>query len=273
MKQLLFIVIPLLFVGCQSNDSANYLPTFNQSDSTAIVKTILDSMQVEFNNQWFMTEEKFQSTCSMPPSFSPSVSIKINGKELILCSGQFSPKSISDSILQFYSINIVKNDLTSNAPLYNWLSKKEILEHIVMIEDEIIRMETLRDYSKDILEYRKDELIEWEGKLKILNTLKVDKIPQPEYDTGITLDYPKDCKINGQLMDTIFIGFYKVRELDAQHYFKESYAKLFWKATTQSDTLSMDKIDAIKMLHPINLIDFPKCKSCLYSIPPPLPPN
>lgn len=269
MKLLLFI-IPFFFIGCQTQDSSIDVNQFNSSDSTKIINSILDSMKVELNNQWFMTEIERHVTCTIPPFYSPSISIDINQNESVLLNYEhLNPKSISDSIVKFYSTNIIKNDLSSNAPLYIRVSKLELKERIQSIEDEITRLKESDNYSLDILEFRIGELAEWKNKFNIFKTLNTNFLIEPDNRSGIMLDYPKDCKINEQILDTILIGFYKVRELDAQHYFKESYAKLFWKATNQSDTLAMDKIEAIKMLHPIAIIDYPKCK--IKSIlPPPL---
>lgn len=260
MKLLLFI-FPFFFIACQNQDSSINANEFNASDSTRIINSILDSMKVEFNNQWFMQDIENHTTCSTAPYYGASISIDINKNESILLNMEFlNPKNISDSIVQFYSLNKQKNDPASNAPLYTSLSKKEILDHIETIERELKRTEGIKDYSQDIIDYRNEELLEWKGKLKIITTLKTDILKMPEQQSGVKLNYPKDCKINNELMDTILIGFYKLREIDAQHYFKDSYAKIFWKATLQKDSIALDQIETLKVLHPIAILDRAKCR-------------
>lgn len=270
-RSLLFLIISLLIYSCKNGPVKNSEPVFTATDSTKIVKTILDSLHAEMNTQWFMDSTFKVTTCHSFPIFTPALRILLNGNGDIMIQGDLNNKNIVGSILNFYSANLFKNDYTNNYPNYLEISKKQILSTIKYLEEQITELKQNKS-SLELIERNEKELDEWKDKLKILTLLSVDILREPAYTAGVELKYPEKSSVNEQILDSVLLGFYKIREIDAKIYFKESYAKIFWKATKHNDTLAINQLKAFKVLHPVYVLDYGKSKIPTSEMIPPPPP-
>jgi hypothetical protein len=269
-KYICFLGLLFLSVRCENTNSVRVDNEFTKKDSTDILKVILDSLNTEMYAQWFMEPLKKGTQYSEEPSFNPRIYVNINSKEEILIRDEINKRFISELILEFYTSNLftIKNLET---PYYSKLAKSEIISEIKRLENEINTIKTTHKEVQDFIQLRKETLNDWKKRLSFLKILGTDTIREPSSVAGIELNYPENSKINEAVLDSIFMGFYKIREFDAQLYFNESYAKIFWKANTKKDTKALKQLEVFKLLHPVKVLDHKKCQCfSTFQIPPPI---
>lgn len=260
MQRILVFILPLLAVSCNHVGSNNAEPKFTKTDSTEIINVIIDSLRAEMYTQWFMNPKFKKFQCYISPDFDPDLQIVINKFGEIEINGETNPKSISELTLNFYSKNLNENDLTNNFPLYSELTKYDITSQIKKQENELETIKTSNNEFQEIIDMKQKMVDEWKAKLNALRTIGVNKIREPYYFNGIELKYPENCKMNEAVLDSILLGFYKIREIDSKLYFDESYAKIFWKATQFKDSIALQRLDAFKLLHPVYILDYGKSR-------------
>ncbi len=252
----LFAFLALLFTQCTGNNSAA-LPEFTSEDSLQIIDVILDSMKVEMDEKIYYPDDGSIIVC-FPRSY---LDVIINQSNQITVRGEIRPYNISDRIVKFYSTNLFKNDWSSNDVIYTRLTRNQVEQELAKIKSIIdhfelkIKKDSIEKQDLEILNYQKENLKDWQQIHEVFGILKVDTFAQTDMGARINLYYPKKCKIKNQILESLFLGYYKVRELDAKIYFKESYAEIFWKATKYNDSISLQRLKALKVLHPIQIVD------------------
>lgn len=271
MSRLLLLISPLLFFSCQSNEKPETGPVFSTTDSTAIVQDILDSLESEMYLQWFMDTTTGALVCYNSPDFHPALFVKVDKQGKIMINDVLNPGNISDLVLRFYSANYYKNDITNNTPLYSRISKQYVIEQISDAENEFLSLINTPNVPPDLLLYKQKAIDELKDKLDLFRILSIDTLKEPHYTAGVKFDCPEDFKKRNQVLDSILLGFYKIRELDGQEYFSESYAKIFWKATKYKDPIALKKLRAFKILHPVNILDYEKSRYKPSIVPLPTP--
>lgn len=121
-------------------------------------------------------------------------------------------------------------------------------------------MKSIHNGLREMIVFKQNMLNEWKAKLDILKTLGSSKVQELNYLADVELKYPENCKINESVLDSILIGYYKIREEDSKKYFSESYAKIYWRAIHLKDSNTLKKLDAFKLLHPARILDFRKSR-------------
>lgn len=260
MLKIILLISPMLMVGCNSSSSLPVEQKFTNADSLQIVNVIIDSLYAEMNTQWFMkpTDEKIR--CYEPPSFSPRLLTEINTQNQVMINGVINPKSISKSVVKFYSDNLYKNDVTNNSPFYTELSQNALITQIRALEEELETIKSRNDASQEIARFKQIAIDEWKKKLEILDLLGGNCLREPQHGAGIEIRYYQDSKIYQEVLDSLLMGIYKIREIDSKIYFNESYAKIFWKACKQKDSIALKKLNAFKILHPVHILDYNKSR-------------
>ena len=270
MRKLLLFILPVLLFSCQSSDNSEIEPVFTSTDSTAMVQEILESLEAEMYTQWFMDTTAIGLTCYNSPEFNPALSVRINDQGMIMVKDVLNPKSISDMVVEFYSTNLFRNYLTNNDPMYSRVSKNEIINEIDEQKKKLKNVKNTPNVDPEIIVYYQNVLYEWESKLKLFSILAVDTLSEPQFATGIKFKYSENCNIYDQILDSILLGFYKIREIDSRIYYKESYAKIFWKATKLKDSIEIEQLIPFKTLHPVHILDYGKSRYKPYTeLPPP----
>lgn len=155
--------------------------------------------------------------------------------------------------------------------MYSRASRNVILDQITKEKVKIQEVKDTPNTDPEIVEFYQSILHEWENKLDLFAILSVDTLSEPVFSSGIKFKYSEDCKIYDQILDSILLGFYKIREIDSKIYFKESYAKIFWKANKLKDSLAIEQLKPFKTLHPIHILDYGKTRYKPYTPPPPPP--
>jgi hypothetical protein len=268
------LVFVLLFFGCK-NSIVSDCDSFSQKDSITVVNNILDSMQAEMNRKWFMkpapiiSDDNFESTSfcirfpkylktNKPPYFSQEMFFEIDRDNSVKLNGEKTNRNITSNVVYFFSKNRSANQVDYDFALYIIQSRIELISGIKILQSQIQEAAKCSNYA--IKRFFETNLQLQYSKLRLLNTLSSDTLSEPHYQTCVKLSYPKNCKINEKIRDSLLIGFYKLREMDAKSYFENSYARIFWKATKFNDTIAKRQLEALNILHPIYLLDFGKSK-------------
>lgn len=257
MLKYIFLAIPILLLSCKGEEGVSCQPVFTIADSTATVHQIMDSLRAELYDQWFMMKPSVEVTCGIPPKFDPVLSFEIDEQGEWTVRNQKNPTHISEEVVRFYHTNWKKDRSGNEDARYSVITQKEIEREMVEVEKEILAIKQSEQAPAELIQFKQLQLDEWRKKYRVFQTISLTKIRQPHYQTGISLDYPKDTKGVESILDSLLLGFYQLREWDSQEYFKESYAQIVWRATKEKDTLAMDRMNALTFLHPVQLLVYP----------------
>lgn len=205
--------------------------------------------------------------CSPPSVFG----LQVNAKNEVLVNGQLIDSTgVVIPLVNYLSHNKHSNDLNSNAPLYMRITKVEIENQINKLKKEIKRIENSPDYSIYILDYHKEALIEWEQLLGAIKTIRRDKIPLSAVAL-IKLQYSKEIEGQTFIRDSVVHAYMVLRNDDAQSYFKKSYLDIFIRFKLLGLDADKNKLEALKIMCPVNVYDVPNLKY-YYNTPLPPPP-
>lgn len=272
MKTFFILLIAFVLLGCDSKNDLPKEPAFTSADSTAMVKVIMDSLRSEYEHQTYMEVDKITHTCGYG-YLSGYLSVRVNKVNSVMVNDEIDEidhGNITKSVVEFYYKNMYDNDLQSYQALYTRLTKREIVDEINNLKDEI-KLLRKENGMPEIIIYKVEHLKEWQEKLNILALSGQNTLREPSTRAGISFSYQNEL-VNQNILDSLLLGYYKLREIDASDYFKESYAKICWKAIKLGDTIANKKMEAFKILHPVNLIDEKKYRRLFPPIPPPFPP-
>jgi len=271
MRKASLLILPVLLFSCQSSENQEIEPVFTSADSTTIVTDIIDTLRAEMYEQWFMEPTHTKMQCYEPPNFRPSIDVLINNRGQLMIGGEINPNSISAKIVSFYSANLEKNDVRNNNPFYSEITKKEVENQIQKLESEIIQIRETYPLNQELIEFKQKMIKEWQDKLDVFQILDLKTLREPYYVAGVKYRYPEDYIHSEAILDSILLGFYRMREIDSKMYFNESYASTFWRATNLKDSIAIEKLKVFKILHPVHVLDFEKSRYKPYVEPPPPP--
>jgi hypothetical protein len=270
MQRIILFILPILLTSCNNGDSPNHEEYFTKTDSTQVVQVIIDSLRAEMYTQWIMDTTHNKLQCYNPPDFNPELLIELKTNGEILINGKSNSKSLSELIVKFYSIGRTKNESAMPPKLYYELTKHSIESEIKKHQDELEAMKSNHREFKDLIDFKQTLINAWKEKLDVLSTLRVNKILEPHDLSGIEFKYPNNSKSYEAVLDSILLGFYKIREADSKKYFSESYAKIYWRANYLKDSIALKKLNAFKVLHPVRILDYGKSRyTPLRENPPP----
>lgn len=265
-------ILTLLFVSCNNSKSNKYIPfsEISTEDSLALVDQLFDSLHAEIYQN-----ERYRVFGIMPEIIYCGayrefyLRINSNGKRII---GDTVTKSFSPHIYAYFNTNYLKNDMSNNSVLYSRISKKEIVSQIKNAKEAAIEVENTPDAMQDIIDFKWNQVIEWESKYKTIRTLNINLLKEPEYSACINLDYPKKTIKKDDYFNEILLAFYKLRNERSLEHFNKSYLEVFYETLLFKRNY---RSFALKTIQPINVKDIPYCKEhdfWMTNIPAPPPP-
>lgn len=276
----LFCVLSFIIFGCNSNQEEEISYTeINQADSLRLTEILFDSMYAEiYSDPLYQLKRKdvVHTDFVCEPRGEAILKIRVNklGEYMI---GIELNGDITNRVYEFYTTNQEKNDPTNSFPMYSRISMDELEDQIRAAKQDLKDVENTQGVSQDIIEFKKKRVEEWENKKKVLATIGGKELAEIHFQAHIELEYPQNFKKKNELLDSILLAFYQMRDKSSLKYFNRSYLSLFYEYSETKRSDIWDKLDALKVLHPIVLIDIPYCKEndvwlWNYSIPPPPPP-
>jgi len=254
------LLITLLTFSCQP-DNTTSSENFSQADSLQLQQELLDSMETEMYNTTYAevnsdtTRIRQESICGIRNDFV----IKINDRKQIMVRHEFGVP-IVPSLLEYYTTNRKENDVSNNSPLYSRLKKKDIADIIARLKKEIAEAEAHNDVEQ--VELSTQNLEHWEKKWRSLKTLGIQSLPQVSYNSFVLIETARslDQIDTREILDSVLLGFYLLRDQVAQEYFHESYLNLYKFYKERSFHYNLDRLEALEVLYPLHIVNEPKLK-------------
>lgn len=256
-------------IGCQQPKPFEEQDSFTESDSLQVLPILLDSLEAEFRQQWFIKLDQGEVTWE-GPNYFPELRLEPDDSAFFQ-NVRTNEKRIIYQIKDFYQLNRL-NPSQKQLQTYYYLNRQTISNYIDNLEKEQLELTKLDRIPEEFLAYRTEQIEIEKRKLSFLNQLSEDSVLIPINNSGINLHCENHTEEgHAQLLKSIFLGIYSVRERDCLYFFNESYASLFFHANQQKDSLSLNKIQLLKFLHPVQLIDYKNCRYCPQISIPPIP--
>lgn len=170
------------------------------------------------------------------------------------------PDDISERVIEFYTFNEKRNDVTSNFPLYSRISMAEIDGRIEAALADAEAVEATPGAMQDIIDFKYSVLAEWENKKRALQLYGKAELPEissqahVRIEVQIATEYALFAKIQSELEEAIFI----LRDKAARDVFKEGYGTIKSRyAVDKKKDVKRDKekLDLLKILYPDKFIE------------------
>lgn len=273
MKFLCFFLLLLLF-ACEKPKKT--FKDLNEQELVSLQEQLLDSMRMEMFSKTIAVNQDTTNLMTLGCDFEMrnKCTIRVNDLQQISVQQEVGAP-ITRTIYQFYKANKPKNDPTNNFPMYTRMDRDLILnrmKEIQKVEEKLVAEKA----ELEFIEYNRNQFAEWRQKLRAIELLKANELIQPHFQTSIHLHYnPKITSIKA-IQDSVLRAYFQLRSEDAQTYFKKDYLELFFE---DKNKLCFSRIDALKVIDPIQVVDFPNLKKykCivvnLFSEEPTLPPS
>ena len=278
MKFILFFTsFAIIFLtGCGNQKSSKYIPfsEISTADSLALVDQLFDSLHAEiYQDERYRVFDDMSGIIYCGAYREFYIQINSNGKRII---GDTVTKSITPHIYAYFNTNYLKNDMSNNSVLYSRISKKEIINQIKNAKEAAIEVENTHDAIQDLIDFKWNQVIEWESKYKTIRTLNINLLKEPEYSACINLDYHTKAIKEGDYFNEILLAFYRLRNERSIEHFNKSYLEVFYETLLFKRNY---RCLALKTIQPISVKDLPYCKehgfwmTNIPAPPPPMPEN
>jgi len=266
MKTYIGIVLSVLVIGlmtsCTSQPnkaSSHGLAIMGDEDSLKVLDSLFSALRKEVYEQSMYQIHKNDKYigCNLQ-QFRYRLSVQVNKRGQVMVRGELD-KHITSSIIEFYTTNLEKNDLTNNYPPYSRITLKELEYQVKRAISQAEEVEKLPDFIQEIVDFKWKQAEEWKTKLEVLKTLNRDELSEPYSQAGVYLDYQDGIDGNA-LVDSVLLAFYTLRDRASERYFDESYLELFYRHSVTNSTKDKSRLSALKVLHPLQVIDEPYCR-------------
>lgn len=287
MKYFCLLAIPFLLLIASCNQKPPTIHerflALNEADSLALMDSLFAELKVEmysdrmYDPQVYENNNELCFTSCMP--LEP-LTIRINSRDQIMVRNKLTDK-IYDRVIEYYQYNMDDNHLESNFPLYSRTDKQEILSQIDESKRQAVAVEQTEGVAQDLVDFKWAQVEEWEKKLKVIEILNIDVLHEISSSAHIRLEYQTEDQ--AYIVDSLPPAFYTLRNDASMKYFNESYLELAFRYSIMNSEEDADRLNALKVLVPIILVDKFYCKKhgvCRWSVyypqeelppPPPMP--
>lgn len=258
-----FSCFTVLLSSCNSmEDSIISYTEINEKDSLRLTKVLFDSMKTEIyaNPLYKIKKEDIEDIpiCGLQ-RHECIFNIRINKNGDYMIRSELNG-IITSRVYEFYMTNESKNDPGNNFPMYSRISLKEIEDQTRAAKQAALEVENTPGALQDIIDFKWRQVEEWETKKRVLIILGTKELAEVQHGTQIKLDYQSNTKNKNEILDSVLLAFYQMREFSSQRYFKRSYLSLFYEYSETGNKEVGEKLKAINFIHSILLIDKPYCK-------------
>lgn len=165
---------------------------------------------------------------------------------------------LSDHIIEFYTTNAEKNDVTNSFPMYSKATMSQVKAEIATIT-EILEAEEAKEVpNEETIRIRTEQIGEWEKKKKALKMLgrPVLKEPHPQAHILIKVNHKTNYKTFSKIHSEIEEAMYEIRDASAKDVFGVSYGTILSKMETDlEDKESRKQFELLNILHPATVIE------------------
>lgn len=188
-----------------------------------------------------------------------NLAVKANSRNQLMVRNEIiqNPDEISEKVVEFYRKNEKKNDPTNNYPMYSRVSMQTINDNIARIEAEVEDLESQPDVAPEIIDFKYNQLGEWEKKKRSLQLYGGRELPEIHFQANIRIevqiatDYELFAKIQTEIEEAIF----ELRDDESKRIFGESYATIKARYAQDQENVDKDKLDLLDILYPARIIE------------------
>lgn len=231
-----------------------FLVTTTMDKDKAYVRSIPKKVEVKDNDN--------------PPVEKRNIcAIQANSKNQLMVRGELmkDPDEISERVVDFYTTNELKNDVTNNYPMYSRISLKSIEENIRTATEQAEAVEATDGASADIIDFKWKQVEEWENKKAALKLYGKKELPEIHFQAHVRIEVQKETayELFAKIQSEIEEAIYEVRDKAARDIFGESYGAITKRYdSNESDNskkaesmVDKGKIDLLKILYPDRFIE------------------
>lgn len=264
-KSIIFILILGFLAGCcikeaEENDALRAV-VMDAGGRETHQKQLLEEMRTELYSSRFYQVKMNNDLIICAPYIQPRNVLHIqqdSAGQLMIDSE--SRSDIFTSIRTYFTVNMDKNDVTNNYPMYAKLSRSVVKEHLKEARESKKVVEETPGASEEIIEFKVKQVESWEHMLRLFDVLDTNEISQPHFQAKVVIDYQLDEQ-GSVLIDSALYAFYELREIVSKRYLHESYLKIYIRYSLEQREEDRDKMEAIKLLMPLAIVDKPYCRA------------
>lgn len=251
-----------LFFACQQRENNRFEPQFSaldEADSARVKQGLYVLLRKEmYADEMYSFDTSFNMFGCMGLNYK--LRIKVNNRHEISVRGEQVENTVTQSVFDYFTANLEQNDPTNNYPMYYSINREELEDRIEGIEEELRMIENTPDANEDVIAFKWDELDKWKFNLRALDVLNTKVLRLVDPPTEVELDYPSTFDSSSvELKDSILEAFYLLRNQASMRYFRESYLSILYRFAIQKSPADKEKLQILRMLHPIRVRDIPYC--------------
>lgn len=186
------------------------------------------------------------------------LAIKANGQNQLMVRGEImsDPNKISEKVVEFYSTNQKRNDVTNNFPMYSRVSKRVIEDNIRRIEIEAESLEA-QDAPAEMIDFKYSQMEEWEKKLRSLKLYGSNELPEIQFQANIRVEVQDATEYGlfAKIQTEIEEGIFELRNGEAKRIFGEDYQTIKTRFGQDQNPLDKDKLNLLEILFPARIIE------------------
>lgn len=251
-----------LFFACQQRQNNRFEPQFgalDAADSARVKQGLYVLLRKEmYADEMYSFDTSFNMFGCMGLNYK--LRIKVNNRHEISVRGEQVKNTVTQSVCDYFTANLEQNDPTNNYPMYYSINREELEDGIEGIEEELRMLENTPNASEEVIAVKRGELDEWKFNLRALDVLNTKVLRLVSPSTEVELDYPSTFGSSSvELKDSILEAFYLLRNQASMRYFRESYLSILYRFALQKSPADKEKLQILRMLHPIRVRDIPYC--------------
>lgn len=272
MRYFIYILILFSMLSC-GHEFKEYPPyrveQLNKLEQETLMNELLDSMEIEATDYLTEFNKAYRNLiCWWSPCYEDRHIMELNvdsrGQILSrgnLCSLDEIPKRVREFYLFNRDLSVTETEEKIQDPGYSGYNfpfythtRTNDITRAIQHEKELLQT-AYEAENFDIVEFHDAAVNEWKQKLNLLNTLNTDELVQIHELTHIEIRNQLDSTGFSTAAEKTLEGMYLVRTALAEEYFGASYLDLYYRSTRLNELESKQRLEAIRLLCPLRIID------------------
>jgi hypothetical protein len=221
-------------------------------DSLAILPIIFDSINKEALD-YEASQDCSWEGCCVHISFRNILRVQGNCAGQIMIGHDISNVDVFQAIFDFYDKEKIELDTYSTAR-FMCFNDSILNSEINHIEKYIKQLRNEKNsHLESYIAFKNEELKAYQRYRLYKKVLRLDELLIPYIYSHVQINAHNNCDILDNLLKKAFEAFYIMRDKESKKYFGQSYVYLFNKARLKSDLTSLQKLEIINYLIPIQL--------------------
>ena len=223
-----FFGISLLF-GCNSSSNKTTdnrgFENMSEADSLKVVSELFDAMEDEIYSR-YLTVDQDTNLVEYTGCGRPNILIRVNSLNQTMVNDEIGAP-ITERIIEFYSANMKKNDVTNIFPMYTHNRLKDVEHGLQEATRDAEEFEIKDSVATEVKEFKRTIVEEWRKKKKVFKTLGIESLPEVHAQAHIRIEYTRNTAPRPEIVDSVILAIYTLRDRRAQEYLNESYIEIY----------------------------------------------